>query len=465
VTSRALDATAAASTWTGQRSTPGSQRATSLGSLLRWNPLEISIALSLLTGVWRFQMFIPVIAKLQIPILASAATVWFFVAGGGLNHLKHAMRHPVSKWVAVMFGLMALSVPTSLYPGLSFRSFLMDHARDILLMLIIAASARKRVRIERIALVVLLGGVGFCLAVWKLAPIGSDGRLGDFGYYDANDMAMMLVCSAPFAVYFLRRGVSVPLRAFALAALALFMVMFVKSGSRGGFIGLLAVSGFMLFDYTAIPRRVRWGAVTAAGLLLFTIAGNSYWSMMGTLLHPTQDYNWTGKDNEGRMEVWRRGIGYMLQRPITGVGVNAFAVAEGTISPLADLQARGIGVKWSAAHNSFVQIGAELGVGGLLALIMTLWRSFQALRAVAAVPRAPGRRVPPEVALAQSLQACLVGYIVAGFFLSQAYSALLYVLLGLVVGVWTAMNTSRAISIRTLSAGRGPGSMAPARGR
>src|SRR5207247_11224361 len=42
---------------------------------------------------------------------------------------------------------------------------------------------------------------------------------------------------------------------------------------------------------------------------------------------------------------------------------------EGTISPLARLQERGRGVRWGAAHNTFIQVGAELGVPGLLLFI------------------------------------------------------------------------------------------------
>jgi len=452
--------------WTSQRRRSSEQAASGLGAFFRWSPFEIAVAVALLTGVWRLQMFLFFVAKLQIPILASGAAIWFFIAEGGLARLPRVARHPVSRWVIVTLALMLLSVPTSLYPGLSARAVFLDHSRDIILMLLIAASIRKRASIERLALMNLIGGIVFCFAVWKYAQIGSDGRLGDLGgYYDANDLAMLLVCSLPLAVYFLRRGVPGVLRALALAGLGVFMITFVKTGSRGGFLGLLAISGFMLFRYTAIPGRIRWGAITAAALVLMTIAGNRYWAMMGTLLHPTQDYNWSGKDESGRMEVWRRGIGYMLQRPFTGVGVNAFSIAEGTISDLADRQARGIGLKWSAAHNSFVQIGAELGVGGLIALVMVLWRSFQAVGWIAALPRGPGRRVLPEAALAQSLQACLVGYIVSGFFLSQAYSALLYVLLGLVVGLWMVMNPPGVKAPRRVLPGRGPGPLAPVPGR
>jgi len=61
-------------------------------------------------------------------------------------------------------------------------------------------------------------------------------------------------------------------------------------------------------------------------------------------------------------------MGYMVARPFLGVGANAFPQAEGRFSAYGrERQAAGRGVRWAAAHNSFVQVGAEPGVSGLLA--------------------------------------------------------------------------------------------------
>src|SRR6266446_1428225 len=78
-----------------------------------------------------------------------------------------------------------------------------------------------------------------------------------------------------------------------------------------------------------------------------------------------------------------RGLGYMVDHPAFGVGMRHFQVAEGTISSRARLQERGIGVWWGAAHNTFVQAGAELGIPGLLLLLGLLGTAFQSLRRVA----------------------------------------------------------------------------------
>jgi hypothetical protein len=140
-----------------------------------------------------------------------------------------------------------------------------------------------------------------------------------------------------------------------------------------------------------------------AAILLMT-ASDQYWQQMSTITSDT-DYNQTAET--GRLQIWSRGIGYMLQNPVLGLGPGNFQTAEGTLSPLAERQQFGIGVRWNAPHNSFVQIAAELGIPGL-------------------------RR---SAALTPALTASLLGFVVGSFFLSLAYSEMLYTLVALSVGV------------------------------
>jgi len=176
-------------------------------------------------------------------------------------------------------------------------------------------------------------------------------------------------------------------------------------------------------------------ALTAAIVVITLVATGSdkYWTQMETILHPEEDYNRTA-DN-GREMIWRRGISYMLKYPLFGVGGDNFGVAEGTISPLASLQQYGIGVRWNAAHNSFVQTGAELGIPGLLLLLAVIGSAFASLRRIGQL-HAKSRvreRGPPQ--LAQALASSLVGFVVGAFFLSLAYSEMLYTLAGLAVAL------------------------------
>jgi putative inorganic carbon (HCO3(-)) transporter len=398
-----------------------------------WTLLLVALAGMLLTYVWRLQDLFPVLGKGKPAILSSLAAlglVWISAAPGAVGRT----RHPVFRWAAVLLGLCVLSVPFGVWPGFSARFILEDHVKTFLLMALLVAAVRSVRDVERLIGVHVAGAALYCVMILTTFSVGADGRLGGLVYYDANDLAMLVVCTFPMVVYLTRPASAGVVRLAALGVMALFAVTILRTGSRGGFLGLLAVFGVMLWSFRAVPRAQRIGAVAVVALLLAVGGGSAFWEKMGTLLNPGDDYNWAGNNETGRLEVWKRGIGYMIQRPVLGVGANAFPMAEGMISPLASRQEMGQGLKWSAAHNSFVQVGAELGVPGLLAFLALLAAAFRVTLTLSRA-RAPDGVPAPHGALAQALTATLVGYCVSGFFLSQAYSAFLYSVLGLVTAL------------------------------
>ena len=125
----------------------------------------------------------------------------------------------------------------------------------------------------------------------------------------------------------------------------------------------------------------------------------------------------------------------MIHNPIVGVGVGAFPRAEGGSELAQSLAAQGKGFKWSVAHNSFLETGAELGIPGALVFIAMLVVTGVSLTRIS--PR--GKWAPwitrREMALAQMLIGAIVGFAVAGFFVSAEYFAYLYFILGLSVGL------------------------------
>jgi O-antigen ligase len=121
-----------------------------------------------------------------------------------------------------------------------------------------------------------------------------------------------------------------------------------------------------------------------------------------------------------------------------------FQTAEGTLSPQARRSEYGRGVRWGAAHNTFVQIGAEVGIPGLLLFLALLANLFLALRRVG---RRAKRAGATDVArLAQTLTAALVGFVVGGFFLSLAYADMLYTLAALAMGLAKVARTQLTLS-------------------
>jgi hypothetical protein len=100
-----------------------------------------------------------------------------------------------------------------------------------------------------------------------------------------------------------------------------------------------------------------------------------------------------------------------------GVGAGCFTIAEYTINNMKQMM---------VAHNSFIHIGAELGIIGLGLFIAMIYKSIVSLRTCR---NASSGSVPGW--LLDALEVSFYGYVVSGFFLSQSYAYILYVLIAM----------------------------------
>jgi O-antigen ligase len=401
-----------------------------------------AIAAVLWMYVWRFHDFFPVLASLKAPLLTAVAAIGLFaIDRTRLSELKR-LNAPLPKLVLALLVMIVAGLPTSLYAGKGAEFLAKDFVPALMLSVMILAGVRSYRDLEWLVITGLFGAVFYSFMILTGFDVeAGSGRLGHLVYYDANDFALLLVCSMPFAVYCLRKGMPGVLRLLGLVAIGFFSVMLIQSGSRGGFIAFVLVMLYLLLRFRSISVMSRLLAVAAGVGVLILVGNEAYWANMRSILNPKQDYNWAGKEDGGRMEIWKRGIGYMLDRPVLGVGIRAFPQAEGSLSALSKEYAqRGKGLKWSVAHNSFVEVGAETGIPGLLIFLSILGTAFVLLARVRrwrkfAIDRKMDFRLIPQAALAQALTASMLGFVTAGIFLSAEYFAFLYVLLAIVTAL------------------------------
>ncbi len=424
---RAAPASAAAS---GQTSVPASPRPDTLILML---PLVIA------TYVWRVQDLFPILGKVKLPLFVGLATLAiFFSVVRGPRRLQ-AIDSPLSRMLLGLFAIMFLGIPTSLAQGASLSFLLKDFMPNLLLAMMVAAGVRNMRDLEWVMRGTVVGGALYCLYIYMRFHVGADGRLAELIYYDSNDISVLIVCTLPLAVYFIRPGMKLMDRIVAAAAFVVFLLTLIKGGSRGGFLGLLVVGTVLLVWYRGIPRRQMILVAVAGAALLALRGSDTYWANMKTLLHPTNDYNWTGKGatSGGRRAIWTRGIGYMLHHPLVGLGVRTFSRAEGTLSPGGQLNLiGGPGYKWSAAHNSFVEIGAETGVIGLVLFTGLFVYSIRAMMRLHRRRGPPGSVIGPrESAMAQSIAVAIIGFCVSGSFVSANYFAYPYLLIAMAAGL------------------------------
>jgi O-antigen ligase len=385
------------------------------------------LALYLLMAVGRLHQIVPGLAAIRPALVTSAlAIVLYLMDRRRSRTLDRTMRLPSSRYVIALLVWMSFTVPGALWPGEAFHVLVNVFLKVVITYLLVVGSVRGPRDVERLMGAYFLGVAVYAAAVLGQMGAGTDPwEVGRMDYYDSNDFATLAVTAIPMGLYLAATRRPLAERVVGALGLGPILVAFALSGSRGGFLALVSVGVFILVRMSAIPVRWRLLGALAVAVSFAVTVGEEYWEEIRAI--PSQkDYNYHGE--EGRLQIWRRAAGYVSERPVLGVGAGNFPVAEGTLSPLAERGRAGLPVKWSAAHNSYVQIGTELGLPGLLMFVGLLWGAFTALRRVRRF--AARTRAPP--ALGETLAASLVGFLVGAFFLSLAYHEMLYTLLGLV---------------------------------
>lgn len=386
---------------------------------------------------FRLHELVPFAARILKPaaVLGPLAIWLVFRRSGGISYVLKTNR--LLQLVLAMCIVLVVGIPFALVRGFALERF--QGILPLVLLFLSFAIARPDVRdVPRaITMFVILGG-GLGGAALLLGHQDFSGRISVTQTLDSNDLAAVLAMVVPLACGVLFRG-PVWQRFFALAVSLICGWAIIRTGSRGGVLGLAAG----LFALVVMQK----GAKRVQSIVLLTVALSCGWQFapesfrerIRSMTSLENDYN--TYSYYGRQEVWRRGVGYGLSNPLLGVGVGNFEVAEG--ATLEELGRRG---KWSAAHNSFVQVFAELGFPGLfifLAIVsrcMTVaWRWRDSHLGYSGQP---------------ALMGAVVAFFVSGIFISGAYSWAFFSLCGLMALAENAQiqrsGTLKAIRSRTI---------------
>jgi O-antigen ligase len=413
-----------------------------------WDLLLVCVAVYIATGVGRVHELLPILLPLKPALVSSILAIGLILLQQTGQRRIRLLRSRTMTWLLGLLLWGALSVPFALTQGVAFHYWI-DFARAVLMAVVIAASVRSARDLERLVLVYFGITVVYTVVILSRFQLGPDNwRLGRLYFYDANDLATLIATALPLGLYFALTHRRIVLRLLSVVGLLVLVVALIRSGSRGGFLAFLAIVAFILLGFTTIPARARVAGLVVILAVLGASANDKYWTQMQTIVHPNADYNMT--DDAGRVKIWKRGIGYMLERPVFGVGMGNFQTAEGTISPLARRREHGRGVRWGAAHNTLVQAGAELGVPGVLCWIGLIATVFVSLRRVVRYSARAGPAGTDLSRLAQSVMAAVVGFVVGGFFLSLAYSDMLYTLAALAVALAKVARTQSTPTVQVV---------------
>ncbi|UCG85489.1 MAG: O-antigen ligase family protein [Gemmatimonadota bacterium] len=413
------------------------------GVIPTFDPIRLGLFVLTVLTVSRVHQHFGFLAQLRPAMLLVALTLFFALLNPNELVRGSLLRTWPAKVVLALAIAACISVPSAIALGQSGRYVIESYSKVIVFAFLLIAATRS---VRDLATFVWGYVVGCAVLSWLALFVfgleqddGATFRLNDLHTFDANDAGCVLMIGIALTLLLIQasKGHGRWMAALVLVAMGATLA---RTGSRGAFVAAIMLGVYLLvmLNNISIVKRLAFLSVVAAALVVSAPQG--YWERMLTIARPTQDYNWS--DVNGRVEVAKRGLRYMLDHPFTGVGISNFPVAEGTISEKARTRVAGTGIRWAAAHNTYVQIGAELGIPGLALWLILIFGGMLAMhRLRSRLPKTWIRGDPEERFLyltALYLPVALVGFAAASFFVSFAYLDPIYIVAALMAGLYVS---------------------------
>lgn len=335
--------------------------------------------------------------------------------------------HPVFAYVLGLFlGFTALSL-TWAEDAAAGRTSLMRYALNAILFLIVYTAVRTPKQFAW-TIGAYIGGASIAAAYGLLFPPQ------DTAYYDVsrvggtlgdpNELAAVLVpgmiLAAAFAITLKRAPLIRVMAAVAsvLCAAGVFVTL-----SRGGLIATVFALLVSLFV------AGRWRVQALLLTLLVALGGFVYFGYVAS--EDAVERVTQVEGGSGRTDLWTVGLRMVEAEPVHGVGAGNFQAASVhyLLEPGVLRRDEFIVDNPKSAHNTYLQVLAELGFVGLaLFLSILLFSLFCMLRAARIFERLGEEGLE---LLARALLVALAGVLAADFFISETFSKQLWLLLGL----------------------------------
>lgn len=378
------------------------------------NKSELKISFTLYSG-WSFialcrpQDYFPILAVFRPSLTLGLITFIVY-----LLHVKNhqsVLKSDQFKLFLFLVIIMLIGVPFSFYRKASLL-VVFDYISIGLLFFILSYHIVNTV--QRLKSLLLAYCCGVSIYAINILVFGRllGGRVAFGTMFDPNDIAFFIINFCAFNLLFVNNKSTIFLRVIVIINIIIGLLVLFKTGSRSGFLACFVVFAYLLFKKTrtiniSFPQKAFVIFIAFISLWSFSMNTERYKS----ILELSEDYNVTNET--GRIAIWKTGMRLMMSDPLTGTGMGRFYEGVGR-----DRQERGLpSARWQAAHNSFVQIGAEVGVIGLILFTLMSYKVFIIARRVIDQSRSEDL-----VKISEMVRAGFLGHLVSAMFLSQAYS-------------------------------------------
>lgn len=411
--------------------------------------LEYAYFAFLLVAIGRVGDLIPGLASLPLGKLAMAVALVLLVARWKQLPKLTAVATPLTRTALSLAVVAILLTPFSIWPGASVAFLYQQLPILAATILITCKIASGWPQVRKIGVVLIIAAVVNALS----AVLGFHGgrASSSTNAYDTNDLAYLLVSVLPLALAFALNAKTRASRIWYASVAGVMGIAMLLTSSRGGFFGLLAVVAFVVLMPIKRPRvkaetgKARRGIIPALlgiGCLAAVIWPNlplETRTHLATIMSLEKDYNTDTSNQNSRSSIWQRNFLAVLRRPV-GYGVDSFEMVD-VLN----------GGKFRAPHNSYLQALVELGFLGLFLFLrayLLAWRALARTRQVLLSATGSDER-DEMLVFARMLQAGLLGNAVSGFFLSMAYSMILWTMFAAIIACTSVVAAEFANLMRS----------------
>jgi exopolysaccharide production protein ExoQ len=346
--------------------------------------------------------FVALAALILNPIFGSMAALLFLMAGLALigSQPERSVAALVRHWyVLILPAFCILSVLWSQYAGLSLR-YGIQLALTVAIAIVIASRVPPLMFLRCLYGIYWIGIAGSLLFGRVRDDIGA--LIGIFGSKNAFAAVVAGFLITSIAIFF-DRTASRAMRASALAGVALSIPLFVWAQSAGWMLyalpGAAMTVALVLSRHMSPMQKLLAGAIVACAAVFAALGVAGYGDVM---LENLLEFTEKDATLTGRTDLWEYGLHVIAERPLLGLGYQAFWVhgyepAE-MLWAMFGIESR-MGFNF---HNTYISNAVEIGIVGLCIQVALLYGAL--FKTVAWALRQPG----PESAFFAGFVATIV---------------------------------------------------------
>lgn len=242
---------------------------------------------------------------------------------------------------------------------------------------------------------------------WSGTNYVEDGRIRYLGIFqDPNDLGVFFMMNIPFSLYFLAKSNAIE-KTLGLTTFILLLYGIYMTNSRGTMIALAGMTGLYLLIRFGGAKAIIAGLILSPPALFFASTFRAVSSQEASAM--------------GRLWAWWDGLEMLKANPLFGVGSNNFMEHHVRV-----------------AHNTYIQIAAELGLTGYILwstlLLLTLFMGFSVIMYTKTVSHDKiTEKLKSEAMLSATLFYSLSGFAMTAFFLTRHRFIVYFMVAGMAI--------------------------------